>query len=83
MFILPSFCKAKKVFQEAESTDIVRHETAESSLQVLREFDPNSGALILEEEVREAVIKTAGAAVGNNLNSLNDFPKNLKLFRQV
>ena len=37
---------------------------AETSLQVLKSFDPNSGAIILEEEVREAVIKTAGAAVG-------------------
>ena len=35
-----------------------------TSLQVVEGFEPNAAAVLLEEEIREAVIGTTGAAVG-------------------
>ena len=39
----------------------------ETSLAVVQAFDPGAGAVILEEEIRESVIGTAGAALGELL----------------
>ena len=38
--------------------------TPETALAVVGAFQPNAGALVLEEEIREAVIGTAGTALG-------------------
>lgn len=42
----------------------------ETAVALVAQFEPRAAALVLEEEVREAVIGTAGAAVGTSLVSL-------------
>ena len=42
---------------------------AETSLAVIKAFDPGAGAVVLEEEIRESVINTVGAAFGAKLHS--------------
>ena len=38
----------------------------ETAIQVVRDFDPGAGAVVLEEEIRESVINTVGAALGEH-----------------
>ena len=45
------------------------HTEPETSLAVVQAFDPGAGAVILEEEIRESVIGTAGAALGELLQA--------------
>ena len=41
---------------------------AETSLAVIKAFDPGAGAVVLEEEIRESVINTVGAAFGASIH---------------
>ncbi|KAK9847358.1 hypothetical protein WJX84_004848 [Apatococcus fuscideae] len=49
---------------EAASTSLVRSSQPTSALAIVQEFDPKAASLLLEEEVREAVVGTVGTAVG-------------------
>ena len=46
------------------STSLVRSSQPTTALAVVQDFDPKAAALLLEEEVREAVVGTVGTAVG-------------------
>ena len=49
---------------DAASTSLVRSSQPTSALAVVQDFDPKAASLLLEEEVREAVVGTVGTAVG-------------------
>ena len=56
--------------QESQSAASSYRE-AETAVAVVKAFDPGSGAIVLEEEIRESVINTAGAALGTAAKYLN------------
>lgn len=51
---------------DAASTSLVRSSQPTTALAVVQDFDAKAAALLLEEEVREAVVGTVGTAVGKN-----------------
>ncbi|KAK9868744.1 hypothetical protein WJX84_002774 [Apatococcus fuscideae] len=49
---------------EASTSGMMQSSAPTSALALVKEFDPKAASLLLEEEVREAVVGTVGTAVG-------------------